>query len=473
MEILYNRRKHTWATAPSARRYEMRIREKDYKYLLLNLIPRHRLSVDRRRQIDRAIAGGVPEEIRHVAIRALEDLCQGEYFTRGEAVAAEGQLAVTYRRPSGSYHLRVLAPASEWEDQRPVTETPQAPVQESPAPPQVAASDPLAVEIIPDLLRSLSINGEGDSTLARLDAIMAVLPEWLSFVAGRLVLVEERLNGHRETPSPNVRLAAERVLLQAPAYDQSRRSGRVDYVDGVAAATLGLEPPPEVDEAQLAEYTVAIAPISPLGQFWGALDIWVRGSDESTMRDRVDLASGTVSKIIENVVKLENLTSVDKLTGIYNRGFYDVQVRIEIERATRQGTELTMLIVDIDDFKKINDSMGHRKGDEGLAIVAELMRHNLRKIDLPFRYGGEEFVILLPGTGKAEAIHTAERLRMVVAESEALRDFDDKPVALRVSIGAAVFPVNARSEEELFSKADSALYKAKSSGKNRVEFYNE
>ena len=167
------------------------------------------------------------------------------------------------------------------------------------------------------------------------------------------------------------------------------------------------------------------------------------------------------------------MTSIDKLTRIYNRGFYDKQVQIEIERATRSAAKLSMLILDIDDFKKINDTLGHQKGDEVLVLVADLVSKNLRKIDLPFRYGGEEFVVLLPGTAEVEAIHTAERLRSVIEESNAFRDQDDMPQQIRVSIGAAVFPDHARTEEELFMKADSALYRAKRKGKNRVEFHRD
>ena len=131
-----------------------------------------------------------------------------------------------------------------------------------------------------------------------------------------------------------------------------------------------------------------------------------------------------------------------------------------------------MLLLDIDDFKTINDTMGHKKGDEALALVADLIKENLRKIDLPFRYGGEEFVILLPGTSEMEAIHTAERLRKVISEYDRFIDEDSHPYRLSVSIGAAVFPDHARTEEELFSRADSALYTAKRKGKNRVEFYH-
>ena len=456
----------------------MRSFEKDYKYLLLNLIPRRRLSVDRRRQIDRAIAGGSPEEIRQVSVLALEDLCKEGYFRRTDAVRENGHVSLTYLRRHGNYHLRVVLPIDEWRSaggaSAPITEPPSRPPVIEPAPIVALPAGGTTVDIVPDLIRSLSINGETQSILDRLESIMAVLPEWFQFADGKLVLSEERLNAHGEPPSENVRVLPEGQLADVPGYDRCRRSGQVELVDGVTAIQLGVRPPQQLQSPRgFTAFTVALVPILPLGEFWGVLVLWISGDLDASGRDRVDLARAAVSKVIENVLRLENLTSVDKLTGVYNRHFYDLQVRIEIERATRSGTELTMLVVDIDDFKQINDTMGHRKGDEALALVADLIRSNLRKIDLPFRYGGEEFVILLPGTGSTEAIHTAERLRLVVSESRDVADRVGEPVNLTVSIGAAVFPGHARSEEELFAKADAALYRAKSTGKNRVEFHRE
>jgi diguanylate cyclase (GGDEF)-like protein len=217
---------------------------------------------------------------------------------------------------------------------------------------------------------------------------------------------------------------------------------------------------------------LAVAPIFPHDDFWGVLEIWSVGDDNGPLfRNRAEIASGMIEQIIENAVRLENLTSIDKLTGLYNRPSYDRLVRIEMERATRSGTKLSMLVLDIDDFSAINDTMGHRKGDEALVVIAELIRDNLRKIDLAFRYGGEEFVILLPGTAEVEAIHTAERLRTVISDYGEFVDGQGKRYQITVSIGVAVFPDHARTEEELFSRADGALLLAKDRGKNRVELY--
>jgi diguanylate cyclase (GGDEF)-like protein len=247
-------------------------------------------------------------------------------------------------------------------------------------------------------------------------------------------------------------------------------------LDLSGARSVAITPPEAVSNraGPAEDAALAIAPIFAQDDFWGVLEVWSAGDDNGSLfRDRVGIASGIIEQIIENIVQLENLTSIDALTGLYNRQAYDRLVPIEMERATRSGTRLSLLVLDIDDFKRINDTIGHRKGDEGLVVVADLIRGNLRKIDLAFRYGGEEFTVLLPGTGEVEAIHTAERLRAVVSEYQDFLDDHGGRQRISLSIGGAVFPDDARTEEDLFTRADGALRVAKGKGKNRVEFYKQ
>jgi diguanylate cyclase (GGDEF)-like protein len=158
---------------------------------------------------------------------------------------------------------------------------------------------------------------------------------------------------------------------------------------------------------------------------------------------------------------------------VYNRQFLDRQLPVEIERAMRSGSALSMLVIDVDDFKRINDELGHKKGDEALVAITDIIRRNLRKVDMPFRYGGEEIVILLPGTPEFEALHTAERLRRVVSQYRGFKDAFGKVRDLSVSVGVAVYPDTARGGEQLFSQADEAMYRAKQRGKNQVVLYSK
>jgi diguanylate cyclase (GGDEF)-like protein len=219
---------------------------------------------------------------------------------------------------------------------------------------------------------------------------------------------------------------------------------------------------------------IGLSPVFSMGKVCGILKMYFdRGVDEVTKKRRLEAATNLVKQTIEFNTQIETITSVDALTQIYNRHFYDTQVSVEIERAMRSGNEVSMLVIDLDDFKRINDEFGHMKGDEALIAVAELIRKNLRKVDLPFRYGGEEFVILLPGTSEFESVHTAERLRRVVAEFDGFKDLHGRTREITVSVGVSVFPNTATTADELFNQADAAMFRAKKLGKNRVVLYKQ
>jgi diguanylate cyclase (GGDEF)-like protein len=449
--------------------------DKDYKHLLTHLIPQHRLSVVRRKQIRDAVVSGKSAQMRVAAVLALEDLYRAEYFDRSRTHEENGHVVVTYAKNNGSYQIRLVLPADEWRSSsigsRPAQEGIGA---DSAGEAAAVGLEPIetTINILPDIIRSLSIDGQRESTLQRLDSVVKVMPRWFSFAACRLILVEERLP-EREGQGELVVTWREKAFQEAAVYQRCRHSRETAVLDRLGARAAGI-PGPFQGPYQLSERLgVAVAPVFSNDEFWGVLEAWGRSeNDGAFLRSRAEIASGIVGQIIENSVRLENLTSIDKLTGVYNRQFYDRLVRIEMERATRSGTKVSLLVLDIDDFKQINDTMGHRKGDEALVVVADLMRGRLRKIDLPFRYGGEEFVVLLPGTAETEAIHTAERLRTVIESWDEFVDERGHRRRITVSIGAAVFPDHARTEEELFSKADAALYMAKRKGKNRVEFYH-
>ncbi len=154
----------------------------------------------------------------------------------------------------------------------------------------------------------------------------------------------------------------------------------------------------------------------------------------------------------------------DPLTGACNRGAFDMALHREVSLARRQGTPLSLAVIDLDHFKKINDRYGHSTGDEVLRAVAEIIRNNKRDSDVLFRYGGEEFVLLLANTNLAGAKLVADRIRRAVAEFSS-----DTLPTVTISTGIAAL---APGEEQasLFNRADAALYEAKREGRNRVAF---
>jgi two-component system cell cycle response regulator len=158
----------------------------------------------------------------------------------------------------------------------------------------------------------------------------------------------------------------------------------------------------------------------------------------------------------------------DKLTGLYNRRYFDHFLDFEIKRSTRQNASLALLMLDIDNFKQINDSLGHLIGDRILNKLGDIIKSIIRETDLAARYGGEEFSIVMSNTGLEEAAEIAERMRKAISAC----DFDIKKLPTTVSIGIALYPLDSTSLQDLLSNADRALYRAKHEGKNRVCVYS-
>ena len=161
----------------------------------------------------------------------------------------------------------------------------------------------------------------------------------------------------------------------------------------------------------------------------------------------------------------------DSLTGLYSHGFLQDTLQRQIECARRYHWPLSLLFLDIDHFKTINDQHGHVFGDEVLRTLGATIRSVMRGADLGVRYGGEEFVVLLPHTNRAEAGIMAERIRCAVAERGCLRSQSGGRINLTISIGVASYPEDALDAAELLQHADEAMYVAKRGGRNRVASY--
>ncbi len=165
---------------------------------------------------------------------------------------------------------------------------------------------------------------------------------------------------------------------------------------------------------------------------------------------------------------LHKISITDKLTKLYNRRFFDERLEIELDRCARYKHQLSLLMLDIDHFKNINDIYGHQNGDAFLSKIGNVINSNLRTSDTASRYGGEEFSIIMPDIGKDEAIQVAERIRKLVKEN-VFRPKDDTLINTTVSIGVAEYQSN-ETPSALLARADKALYRAKKQGRNRVVF---
>jgi diguanylate cyclase (GGDEF)-like protein len=173
--------------------------------------------------------------------------------------------------------------------------------------------------------------------------------------------------------------------------------------------------------------------------------------------------------------QLLNASRLDSKTGLLNAGTWEREAASEVARAVRTRTPLALMLIDLDHFKAVNDAHGHLAGDKALRAISRTFKIFLRDYDLAGRFGGEEFALLLPQTGKADAQHIAERMRVHIAEMPIVTgdDPESEPIRVTVSIGvAALGSAWDRSTgsqlTDLLAAADTALYRAKSSGRDQV-----
>jgi len=169
----------------------------------------------------------------------------------------------------------------------------------------------------------------------------------------------------------------------------------------------------------------------------------------------------------------KELSRKDGLTELYNHRFFHQLLDTEVSRAARYNRIVTLLMMDIDDFKSYNDSHGHPAGDVALKRLAYLLKRSSRNCDYIARYGGEEFAIVVPEVSADSARRMAERIRELIDESVFEGEETMASGNLTISIGVATYPIHAGDKKELVERADQALYKAKALGKNRVVVYGE
>jgi diguanylate cyclase (GGDEF)-like protein len=175
-----------------------------------------------------------------------------------------------------------------------------------------------------------------------------------------------------------------------------------------------------------------------------------------------------VRSLTREVTRTHQRAITDALTRLYNHGFFRQRLEIEIERARETGDQVSLVLFDIDHFKKYNDTYGHEEGNEVLIAVAGIMKGIGRRGDIIARYGGEEFVALLYGASCDEARTFAETVRRAVEEHRFASGPGRAPRQVTISGGCATFPRPAGSEDELIKIADEKLYQAKAQGRNRV-----
>jgi len=203
--------------------------------------------------------------------------------------------------------------------------------------------------------------------------------------------------------------------------------------------------------------------VVPAVFFFGSIFVWLAAN-----------LSLQTANDVRRMTVLEQETITDPLIGIYNRRYLDRRIDDEYDRARRYALPLSVLLVDIDHFKKINDTYGHQIGDLVLKKFGGLLMESIRKSDVAARYGGEEILIITPNTTASSAGILAERLRQQVENHELVAVEESKlsiPICITVSIGVAGLSQETANSRQLFNDADKALYRAKEEGRNRIVIY--
>lgn len=212
-------------------------------------------------------------------------------------------------------------------------------------------------------------------------------------------------------------------------------------------------------------------PLVTRGKVFGVVTLTHRekkGAFTQAHEDLLTLLAGHISLNMENY-RLSQLSATDSLTGLYNHAHILKRLEEEVAAARRYHESVTVLMMDIDHFKTVNDTYGHPAGDKVLLGLADLIRRNIRESDIAGRYGGEEFAVILPLTRKAGGGVIAERLRKTIAGAQF--PLPQGNLLVTVSIGLSNYPEDGIEGGEILEKADQALYQAKTAGRNRVHSF--
>jgi len=233
-----------------------------------------------------------------------------------------------------------------------------------------------------------------------------------------------------------------------------------------------LRPRQMIMDPNAAVKSYLMLPLAMEGEILGCISL---NSDQPNAFDAQDLQFFSVIgyqmaatlRHFQRFSSVKNMAIYDTLTGLHNRRYFEERLEVEAQKCFSSNTPLSLVMVDIDFFKKVNDTFGHTEGDQVLCRVSSLLKTSVRKKDIVARYGGEEFILILPEARLDETFVMAERIRRLVEET--LFEVGKAQINLTLSMGISNFPSHrVKSREELMEMADQALYDAKRGGRNRV-----
>lgn len=214
-----------------------------------------------------------------------------------------------------------------------------------------------------------------------------------------------------------------------------------------------------------------VAPVTVNGKVMGALVVVgsaVRIKEEVAFASMIADLLGSAFQHATTIESVEQSASIDSLTKLYTRGHFSQRFETEIRRAKNYAHPLSILLLDIDHFKSINDTYGHPAGDLILIKLGEILRRSVRSSDIVARFGGEEFVVMMTSAGKEQALSFGENLRKTIEAASFKIPGGDSPHRITISGGVATYPKDGDTTADLLRVADTALYEAKHTGRNRI-----
>lgn len=334
--------------------------------------------------------------------------------------------------------------------------------------------------------RTLRNRGKGVNAILRLAMLAGLqmeLEATLSTVADLMaeVVPHERMLVYfwdEEREQPRVRLARGMDRLEAESYAQGNLFNLwASAYSRPMLISSGFDRAADATLRSLGSGSALVLPIVIRNRVMGSVQLLATNEDGFSQEDAQLL--WIFCLVAENQLDREfahegllKFAFTDYLTGLRTRGYFEQQLDLEIKRSERKGTLLSLLMIDIDYFKQLNDRCGHQVGDQVLRELASLLQREMRDLDTVARYGGEEFVVVLPETDDAGARRVAQRIRMSV-EDAAFAGCLQANQQITISIGIAALGRDTRFKCDLIHQADAALYRAKHLGRNQVVVYSE
>lgn len=428
---------------------------KTSRYFLEHLVPRDALDTAQEDRLKAILSEDDDMNMRGYARELAEVLAERGLFQRvGEFQYLDPKSGARFRFPSAAAAASVAGPTEEVAHPRPKPGRALLPPQ----------SEQLE-EIYDEVLSAIRLEERSPGAESGLGRLLSLLDRWVSNVAYQLYCF------HSGSEIPDQ--FADQILVIEPATLDISHPFRQVIQRKVALQLLA-------DDVSFMNFPkrpegkkggVYLLPLFLDGKPWGVLDILLpKDEADEKLEGKLQLLASALSHQIYNHRILSKVVFVDWTTQIYNRTFLEIQLPVEIEKAQRNKEHLALLVLDLDDFKKVNDQWGHAQGDQVLREFAQVLKKTFRKVDQIFRFGGEEFVVLLPRLNRERAIKAAERVAEAIRHNTFLADETPSGIKLTASIGGAIFPDMAASDAQLFRKADESCYRAKDEGKDRVVF---